>query len=94
VRKRLKRLRYLGEFVAPLFGEHAVRRYLKALRPAQDALGTHNDAAVAMDAYRTAAKEDGRAWFAVGWLAARQPQGAQACRAALDKVAQARRFWK
>ncbi|OUL98624.1 CYTH and CHAD domain-containing protein [Variovorax sp. JS1663] len=94
VRKRLKRLRYLGEFVAPMFGEDAAGRYLKALKPAQDALGTHNDAAVAIDAYREAAGQDGRAWFAVGWLAARQPQSAQECRAALDEVAQARRFWK
>lgn len=94
VRKRLKRLRYLGEFVAPMFGEDGASRYLKALRPAQDALGLHNDAAVAINAYREAAGQDGRAWFAVGWLAARQPQSALECREAMDKVAQARRFWK
>ncbi|VTU23657.1 hypothetical protein H4CHR_01233 [Variovorax sp. PBS-H4] len=94
VRKRLKRLRYLGEFVAPIFGKGRAARYLKALDPAQDALGAHNDAAVAINAYREAAGHDGRAWFAVGWLSARQPQGALECRAALDKIAQARRFWK
>jgi triphosphatase len=94
VRKRLKRLRYLGEFVAPIFGENRAARYLKQLKPAQDALGEHNDAAVAIDAYRKAAAEDGSAWFAVGWLSARQPQSALQCRAALDKVARARRFWK
>ncbi|KWT97338.1 MULTISPECIES: CYTH and CHAD domain-containing protein [unclassified Variovorax] len=94
VRKRLKRLRYLAEFVAPIFGEGRAARYLKELRPAQDALGEHNDAAVAISAYREAASHDGRAWFAVGWLSARQPQGALECRAALDKIAQARRFWK
>jgi triphosphatase len=94
VRKRLKRLRYLAEFVAPIFGKRRAARYLKALRPAQDALGEHNDAAVAINAYREAAGHDGRAWFAVGWLSARQAQGVLECRAALDKVAQARRFWK
>ncbi|MDR6539173.1 CYTH and CHAD domain-containing protein [Variovorax soli] len=94
VRKRLKRLRYLGEFVAPIFGEARAARYLQELRPAQDALGEHNDAAVAIDAYRKAADHDGSAWFAVGWLSARQAQSAIACRDALDKVAQARRFWK
>ncbi|GAA4329653.1 CHAD domain-containing protein [Variovorax defluvii] len=94
VRKRLKRLRYLGEFVAPMFDEDVAGRYLKALKPAQDALGTHNDAAVAMDAYREAAAQDGNAWFAVGWLSARQPQSALECRAALDRLAKARRFWK
>lgn len=94
VRKRLKRLRYLAEFVAPIFGEGRAERYLKELKPAQDALGEHNDAAVAIDAYREAASRDGSAWFAVGWLSARQPQSARECRAALEKIAQARRFWK
>jgi triphosphatase len=94
VRKRLKRLRYLSEFVAPLFGQRGAKRYLDELRPAQDALGLHNDAAVAMAAYREAASLDGRAWFAVGWLAARQPESALKCRDALGKVADAHPFWK
>ena len=93
VRKRLKRLRYLGEFVAPLFDQGA-KRYLKELRPAQDALGTHNDAAMAIAAYRDAANRDGRAWFAVGWLSARQPASALECRDALGKIADAPPFWK
>jgi inorganic triphosphatase YgiF len=94
VRKRLKRLRYLGEFVAPLFGRREAGRYLKGLEPAQDALGKHNDDAVAIATYREAAEHDGRAWFAVGWLSARQPADALACRKALDKIAEARPFWK
>jgi CHAD domain-containing protein len=93
VRKRLKRLRYLGEFVAPLF-DHGAKRYLKELRPAQDALGAHNDAVMAIAAYRDAAQRDGRAWFAVGWLAARQPASALECRDALGKIADAPAFWK
>ncbi|MGJ7510771.1 CHAD domain-containing protein [Variovorax sp. GT1P44] len=93
VRKRLKRLRYLGEFVAPLFGERQASRYLKGLEPAQDALGKHNDDAVAIAAYRDAAPHDGRAWFAVGWLSARQPADAVECRKALDKIAEAKPFW-
>ncbi|CAN7613755.1 CYTH and CHAD domain-containing protein [Variovorax sp. LjRoot290] len=93
VRKRLKRLRYLGEFVAPLFDQGA-KRYLKELRPAQDALGTHNDAAMAIAAYRDAANRDGRAWFAVGWLSARQPASALECRDALGKIADVHPFWK
>ena len=94
VRKRLKRLRYLGEFVAPLFGRRDARRYLEDLEPAQDALGKHNDDAVAIAAYRKHAAHDGRAWFAVGWLSARQPADAVECRKALDKIAEARPFWK
>ncbi|MDM0075917.1 CYTH and CHAD domain-containing protein [Variovorax sp. J2P1-59] len=94
VRKRLKRLRYLGEFVAPLFGRREARHYLKDLEPAQDALGKHNDDAVAIAAYREHAAQDGRAWFAVGWLSARQPADAVECRKALDRIAEARPFWK
>jgi len=97
VRKRLKRLRYLGEFVAPLFdgdGKDAAERYLKALRPAQDALGEFNDEAVALALYRDAAQRDWRAWFSVGWFTARHAQGAKACRKSLRDIEDAPRFWK
>ncbi|MCW7539944.1 CYTH and CHAD domain-containing protein [Aquabacterium sp. A7-Y] len=94
VRKRLKRLRYLAEFVAPLFGEGAVEDYLAHLRPAQDALGLHNDDAVALAHYREAAARDPRAWFAIGWLSARSELTALHCRKALKVVAEAPRFWK
>lgn len=103
VRKRLKRLRYLAEFVAPLWGEaqgdkgrdkNAAEGYLKALRPAQDALGEFNDEAVALALYREATARDARAWFAVGWFTARHAAGARACRKALEKIEGAPRFWK
>lgn len=94
VRKRLKRLRYLSEFVTPLYGTHAVERYVEALRPAQDALGTHNDDAVGLEAYQRATRQQPQAWFAVGWLTARQRETARECRRALRKVADAPRFWK
>jgi inorganic triphosphatase YgiF len=97
VRKRLKRLRYLAEFVAPLFEKDdgsAAARYLKALRPAQDALGEFNDEAVALALYREAIERDARAWFAVGWFTARHAAGAKACHKALAKIEDAPRFWK
>jgi triphosphatase len=94
VRKRLKRLRYLAEFVSSLFGEKAVERYLKHLRPAQDALGLLNDAAVAQALYRDAVAAGAHeAWFAVGWLQSQRAITARACRKALCKVADAQRFW-
>jgi inorganic triphosphatase YgiF len=99
-RKRLKRLRYLAEFAMPLFAEaddeksSAAERYLKRLRPAQDALGKFNDEAVAQALYREAAARDARAWFAVGWFSARHAAGAEACRKALGKIKKAPRFWK
>ena len=93
VRKRLKRLRYVAEAVTRLFGERAVERYLKRLRPAQDALGAHNDAHVALALYRQQAERDPKAWFAVGWLQARQGASAAACRRALKQAGDAPRFW-
>ena len=94
VRKRLKRLRYLGEFVAPLFGRREALRFLEQLEPAQDALGAHNDAATAMAACRESAGQHGAAWFAVGWLVARHPHSAAACHAALARIASLKPFWK
>ena len=94
VRKRLKRLRYLAEFVAPLFDADRAARYLARLRPAQDALGDFNDEAVAHALYREATAHDAGAWFAVGWFAARHPAGARACRKALKKIGAAPRFWR
>lgn len=99
-RKRLKRLRYLAEFVAPLFADAdegkkpAAERYLKHLRPAQDALGEFNDEAVALALYREATGRDARAWFAVGWFSGRHAAGAKACRKALGRIEKAPRFWK
>lgn len=93
-RKRLKRLRYLAEFVAPLFDKSKARRYVEQLLPAQDALGDYNDDVVAIEAYRDATVQDPRAWFAVGWLSAQQPVLAGGCAKALRAVGKARRFWK
>lgn len=93
-RKRLKRLRYLAEFVAPLFDKSRARRYVEQMLPAQDALGDYNDDVVAIEAYRDATVQDPRAWFAVGWLSAQQPVLAGGCAKALRAVGKARKFWK
>ena len=93
-RKRLKRLRYLSEFVAPLFDRSKAERYVEHLLPAQDALGDYNDEVVAIDAYSSVAAQDPRAWFAVGWLRAQCPEQAKACGKALASLADARKFWK
>lgn len=92
-RKRLKRLRYLAEFAAPLFKAKSVDRYLAALKPAQDALGLLNDQATAEAAYRQWAATEPRAWFAAGWLAGRHEASARQCGRALRRVAEAKPFW-
>lgn len=94
VRKRLKRLRYLAEFAAPLFRSKAAARYLARLRPVQDALGRFNDEAVALALYRARTAQDPRAWFAVGWLQARhEAAGGEAQRALRRLRRKAVPFW-
>lgn len=93
-RKRLKRLRYLAEFVGNCFSAKGAARYTQALSPVQDVLGAYFDELVAEQTYRAAAEREPRAWFAVGWLLARQPAQARACSEALQSVAAARKFWK
>jgi CHAD domain-containing protein len=77
-----------------MFRAKAVERYLEPLRVAQEALGAFNDLTVADVAFRTQVHADARAWFAVGWLAARRATCLQDCAHALGRLTQADRFWK
>ena len=93
VRKRLKRLRYLAEFSAPLFSGRAVRAFLAALKPAQDALGLYNDELMAARAYRALAESNALAWFGVGWLTARHLPSARRCLKKVKNFARVKPFW-
>ncbi|AOV04585.1 CHAD domain-containing protein [Delftia tsuruhatensis] len=97
VRKRLKRLRYLADFArefAPgMWPGKKGRRFAEALVPAQDALGLHNDMAVAAALFRDEAGTDPRAWFAAGYLQARLATSARSSRRALRALARVPGFW-
>jgi inorganic triphosphatase YgiF len=93
VRKRLKRLRYLAEFTAPLHDEDKLHAFLARLKKVQDALGEYNDAMTALAHYRERARHDARAWFAVGWLSADRARSAQRCGKLLRKLAKSQPFW-
>jgi triphosphatase len=97
VRKRLKRLRYLIDLTATLWHErsvkHEIKRYLKRLGSAQNALGLHNDVAVAAEAFRQDAAAHPEAWFAAGWLQAHLATTARGARKALVAVAEGGSFW-
>ena len=83
-RKRLKRLRYLGELAGSLYKPERTERYLERLAPAQDALGAHIDLLVGLDIARASAEAgDAQAWFNVGWLTAQLDASAHGCRQAL-----------
>lgn len=94
VRKRLKRLRYLAELTRPLFNGRAVDRYVASLRKLQDALGAYQDAAAGKALFTLRAAEDPGAWFAVGWLDAREQGLASDCADACRKMRRkAEPFW-
>ena len=94
LRKRLKRLRYDIEFVAPLFRAKAVARYLALLRPAQDALGDYNDLVVAAMQCHAASPQTATDAFVLGWLTARRDLLIERAAASLRALDAAPRFWK
>jgi inorganic triphosphatase YgiF len=95
VRKRLKRLRYLSELVAPLYKGTRVKRFLDTLEPAQDELGRYMDLVVATTlAHEVVDGGDLRAWFNVGWLKAQLPRAVERCGKSLRQVGDAAPFWR
>ena len=102
VRKHFKRLRYLTEFLTPLFSgqasAHNTNSFIELLKPVQDALGFYNDEQIALQAYRKLANTDKQAWFGVGWLSARQQPNAKVCQQALNvfikKCRKNKPFWQ
>jgi triphosphatase len=92
IRKRLKRLRYGAEFVQPLLPGRDSRRTLALLRKALDRLGDYNDVLVAEHHFTAMLDTDPRAWFALGWLAARRTVLMRAAARALRKLAGAPGF--
>lgn len=94
LRKRLKRLRYGIDSLGALLPRKAVRAHLKALRPAQEALGELNDAAVAQERFAELVTRDPQAWFALGWLAARREETVALTTGLLEAWAEAPKFWK
>jgi CHAD domain-containing protein len=93
VRKRLKRLRYLADMLAPLFERRPVRRWMRAARRAQDALGRCIDNGIASQRFQAATRTDARAWFAVGWLRARAAGDTRRARRRLQRLQRAGGFW-
>lgn len=94
VRKRLKRLRYIAELTTSLYDRKKVTRYVKAVAPAQEALGVMNDLTVATELYRDVVPHDSTAWFAVGWLSSRRETAVKACVKPLRDAEDAAPYWR
>lgn len=92
-RKRLKRLRYAMEFLAPWLPSRARARFERALRRALQALGDHNDLQTAGAHFTRRTASQPQAWFAVGWLAAQQPASSRRAGQALARLQAARPPW-
>ena len=95
LRKRLKRLRYLTEFMAPALDADSAG-FVDSLQPALSALGRLNDERVARELYEGVAATGNApgAWFGLGWLAAHEAQAVAACEEALSHMADAPRLRK
>jgi triphosphatase len=73
-RKQLKRLRYAAECLSSLWPDKPWADYLRRLKKAQDALGAFQDLTLAQAVFEARRESDARAWFALGWIAARRPE--------------------
>ncbi len=93
VRKRLKSLRYICEFVAPIYNKKSTKAFIKYLKPAQNVLGDYNDNIVGYEFYLKRSKVDAQALFAVGWFLAQEQQSAVICANSLKTVKNAPKFW-
>jgi inorganic triphosphatase YgiF len=93
-RKRIKRMRYSVELVAALWPQKSVSNLLEKLRVAQELLGELNDLDLAEPLFRQLLESDARAWFAVGWIAARRTALLGEAAEAVRQLAAAPRFWR
>jgi triphosphatase len=90
----VKRQRYAVEFLGSLFRMAPVKRHVRGLAGAQDALGLANDCANALAHVQELAPAPGFKDFARGWFAAREAAGVAAAAVALARAAGERRFWR
>ncbi|WP_439595080.1 CHAD domain-containing protein [Falsiroseomonas sp.] len=90
-----KRLRYLAELFAPLFGRKRSRRFLERLAEMQEQFGLANDSSVARALVESIAAGDG-AWaagVAEGWVLARSRRARARAGKAWAALLSAEAFW-
>jgi CHAD domain-containing protein len=93
-RRRLKRLRYAIEFLQPLLEPRATRRLREALSLALKALGELNDLHLAGARLGDQAANHPQAWFALGYLAARQEAAVGVAVQRLAELRPSRLAWR
>jgi CHAD domain-containing protein len=103
LRIALKKLRYMAEFLAPLYRKKKVRRYVRKLRGLQESLGAINDTAHVRatmaallretDGKRASPGERYAAGLVAGWYRARRPQIAKRALKRWKKFRKVKPFW-
>ena len=97
LRKQIKKMRYLSEFVAPLYSKKKTKRLLKRLKKAQDALGEAIDNHHSQEYYQqksnSNANANTNAWFGAGWFAAQLEADTKRCKKRLDNLQDTATFW-
>lgn len=87
LRRRVKRLRYGLEFGQAVLPTRATAAQLAALRPVGEALGRYQDLCVARQMFDACRDAEPRAYWALGWLAARREAEVAQCARVLRKAA-------
>ena len=93
LRRKIKQLRYSAESVASLYAEKKVRHYLKLLHAVQDTLGYYQDLVIAERILSATAQQEPGAWYAAGWVNARQEFARQQAARTLADFSKAQPFW-
>lgn len=93
MRKRVKQLRYLIEFIGSLYPEKQVKSYLKHLQPVQDRLGEYNDMIIAQEFFQQQLEHNPHFLFALGWSQAQQEHLLIDASHALEDFAPTKTFW-
>jgi inorganic triphosphatase YgiF len=93
VRKKCKRLRYALQFCESLLPETHLQSYRKHLATVQDILGEMNDLYVALPLFESLKTDQPQAWFACGWIQARQAALTDQASGAFRRLANATPPW-
>ncbi|MGB4011766.1 MAG: CHAD domain-containing protein [Zwartia sp.] len=93
LRKQCKKLRYALQFCEYLLPAANLQPYRKQLAVVQDILGEMNDLYVALPLFESLKMDQPQAWFACGWIQARQATLTDAASKAFRRLAKAKLPW-
>jgi triphosphatase len=93
LRKQCKKLRYALQFCECLLPAENLQPYRKQLAVVQDILGEMNDLYVALPLFESLKTDQPQAWFACGWIQARQAALTDAASKAFSRLAKVTPPW-